>query len=234
MSEILRCEALTKRYGRKKAPALDGVELTIERGAIVGLLGPNGSGKTTLMKLLAGLLTPDGGRITICGKVPGPETKALVSYLPDTPYLDGRMTVERMVTMFTDFYADFRPGLARELLGTLAIEPQARLSSLSKGNREKVCLILAMSRDARLYLLDEPIAGVDPATRDFVLSTILENYNPEAAILLSTHLISDIEPILEDVVFLREGKVLLHRDVEALRAERGTGVDATFREVYRW
>ena len=233
MSEILRCENLCKSYN-KKSLALNHINLSLESGSITGLLGPNGAGKTTLIKLINGLLTPDDGEVLVCGKKPGVETKKLVSYLPDTPYLNDRMTVGRLLTFFTDFYADFRPELAGKLLRDLGIDPSQRLKTLSKGNKEKVCLILTMSRNARLYVLDEPIAGVDPATRDYVLRTILDNYNPEAAILISTHLIADVEQMLEDVIFLKNGEILLHKAVETIREENGTGVDELFREVYKW
>lgn len=232
MSEILRCENLTKNYGALRA--LDRVNLSIESGKIVGLLGPNGSGKTTLIKLINGLLTPTSGKITICGKEPGTETKSLVSYLPDTSYLGSWMTVRQIVGMFCDFYEDFRPELAYDLLSKLGITPDIRLKTLSKGNKEKVCLILVMSRNASLYVLDEPIAGVDPATRDYIISTIINNYNPLASVLISTHLISDIEQVLDDVVFIQNGSITLHRSVDDIRAENGKSVDALFREVFKW
>lgn len=233
MSEILKCEALTKCY-QKGVPALNNVSFTIESGRIVGLLGPNGSGKTTLIKLINGLLTPTSGRILIEGKKPGVETRSLVAYLPDVSYLNNWMTVEQIVSMFRDFYADFRAELAYDLLLKLGIRPEHKLKSLSKGNKEKVCLILVMSRNARLYVLDEPIAGVDPATRDYIISTIIGNYNPEAAVLISTHLISDIEPVLEDVLFLQNGRLTLQSSVEAIREENGKSVDELFREVFKW
>ena len=195
MNEILTCEGLSKRYGKGQT-ALDGVELHLEPGRIVGLLGPNGSGKTTLIKLANGLLQPSAGTVKIAGMTPGPETKALVSYLPDAAYLPDRMQVEQLVEMFRDFYADFDPNRAKEMLDRLSISPKAALKSLSKGNKEKVQLILAMSRQAKLYLLDEPIGGVDPAARDYILDTIIRNYNPEASVIISTHLIADVEKVL--------------------------------------
>ena len=232
MSEVLRCQDLTKRYGN--FPALSNVSLTLESGRIVGLLGPNGSGKTTLIKLINGLLTPSSGSITVCGQAPGPETKALVAYLPDCVYLNNWMSVKQIVAYFQDFYPDFRPELAFEMLERLGITPDRKLKTLSKGNKEKVCLILTMSRNAKLYVLDEPIAGVDPAARDYVISTIINNCNPEATVLISTHLIADIEPILDEVVFLQNGRVVLQKSVESIREEEGKSVDELFREVFKW
>jgi len=232
MSEILRCENLTKSYG--KVLALNNVTMTLEGGKIIGLLGPNGSGKTTLIKLINGLLTPDSGSLTICGNKPGVKTREEVAYLPDCIYLNNWMRVEQIVSYFQDFYADFRPELAYEMLERLGISRQQRLKTLSKGNKEKVCLILTMSRNAKLYVLDEPIAGVDPAARDYVISTIINNYNPEAAVLISTHLISDIEQVLDEVIFLNKGKVELQASVDRIREEKGMSVDEMFREVYRW
>ena len=202
-------------------------------GRIVGLLGPNGSGKTTLIKLANGLLQPTSGSIKVAGMAPGPDTKALVSYLPDADCLPDWMQVEQLVGMFTDFYADFDPAKAFEMLDTLHIARTAKLRTLSKGNKEKVQLILAMSRAARLYLLDEPIGGVDPAARDYILSTILHNYSEDAALMLSTHLIGDIEKVLDEVILLQDGKVLRQAAVDELREETGESVDAYFREVYK-
>lgn len=232
MSEILTCEALTKRYEKDKT-ALDGVDLHVSFGRIVGLLGPNGSGKTTLIKLANGLLQPTGGSIKIAGMAPGPDTKALVSYLPDADWLPDWMRVEQLVEMFGDFYADFDPAKASEMLAKLNLSPKAKLKTLSKGNKEKVQLILAMSRNARLYLLDEPIGGVDPAARDYILSTILNNYQKDATVVLSTHLIGDIEPILDEAIFLKDGRVFAHRNAEELRETEGKSVDAYFREVFK-
>ena len=232
MSEILTCEALTKCYEKDKT-ALDGAELHIQFGRIVGLLGPNGSGKTTLIKLANGLLQPDSGSIRIAGMVPGADTKAIVSYLPDADWLPDWMRVEQLVEMFRDFYADFDPVKAGEMLKRLELDPRAKLKTLSKGNKEKVQLILAMSRDARLYLLDEPIGGVDPAARDYILSTILNHYSRDATIILSTHLIRDIEPVLDEAVFLKEGRVFAHREAEEIRETEGMSVDAYFREVFK-
>ena len=232
MSEILTCEALTKRYEKDKT-ALDGVDLHVSFGRIVGLLGPNGSGKTTLIKLANGLLQPTGGSIKIAGMAPSPDTKALVSYLPDADWLPDWMRVEQLVEMFGDFYADFDPAKASEMLAKLNLSPKAKLKTLSKGNKEKVQLILAMSRNARLYLLDEPIGGVDPAARDYILSTILNNYQKDATVILSTHLIGDIEPILDEAIFLKDGRVFAHRNAEELRETEGKSVDAYFREVFK-
>lgn len=232
MSELLVCENLTKNYG--KLTALNNVNLVINRGKIIGLLGPNGSGKTTLIKIMNGLLTPTEGTLTIDGFKPGVETKSRVSYLPDSSYLNSWMTVEQIVNMFIDFYPDFRPELAYKMLKNLDIDPSVKLKTLSKGNKEKVCLILVMSRNAQLYVLDEPIAGVDPATRDYIISTIINNYNPDASVLLSTHLISDIEQILDEVIFINKGVIELHKTVDEIREENGMSVDELFREVFRW
>ena len=232
MSELVSCKNLTKRYGN--IIALNNVDLTLESGKIVGLLGPNGSGKTTLIKLLNGLLMPTQGEIRIDGNEIGVETKKIVSYLPDNSYLNSWMTVKQIVAYFADFYEDFRPEVAYEMLARLDISPDRRLKTLSKGNKEKVCLILVMSRNARLYVLDEPIAGVDPAARDYVISTIINNYNPEATVLISTHLIADIEQVLDDVIFLKNGQIVLHKTVDAIRTEYEKSVDELFREVFKW
>ena len=232
MSELIRCDNLTKKYG--SLTALNCVNLSVESGKIIGLLGPNGSGKTTLIKLINGLLTPTSGSITVCGEAVGPKTKAKVAYLPDNIYLNSWMTVEKIVNYFADFYEDFRTDLAYEMLTRLGIDKKTRLKALSKGNKEKVCLILIMSRNALLYVLDEPIAGVDPAARDYVISTIINNYNPDASVIISTHLISDIEQILDEVVFIKEGNLLLNKTVDEIREENGKSVDELFREVFKW
>ena len=232
MSELLRCDHLTKVYGN--TVALRDVSFTLQSGRIVGLLGPNGSGKTTLIKILNGLLTPTSGEVRIDGEKPGPSTKAKVAYLPDSIYLNSWMTVKQIVAYFADFYADFSSERAFEMLERLGISPSQRLKALSKGNKEKVCLILVMSRQARLYVLDEPIAGVDPAARDYVISTIINNYNPEATVLISTHLIADIEQVLDEVLFIQQGPLILQKSVDQIREENGKSVDELFREVFRW
>ena len=232
MSELLRCENITKQFG--KTTALNGVSFTLESGKIVGILGPNGSGNTTLIKMINGLLTPTSGDVFIEGEKPGPSTKAKVAYLPDNIYLNTWMTVEQIVAYFADFYADFSSERAYEMLSRLNISPKQRLKALSKGNKEKVCLILVMSRQAKLYVLDEPIAGVDPAARDYVISTIINNYNPEATVLISTHLIADVEQILDEVLFIRDGYLVMQKSVEDIRAEEGKSVDELFREVFKW
>lgn len=232
MSELIKCTSLTKRFSN--TTALDNIDLSLQSGKIVGLLGPNGSGKTTLIKLINGLLTPTSGSIEICGMAPGVETKKLVAYLPDKNFLYLGMTVKQIVTMYADFYADFRTELAYTMLDNLGIDPKRQLKTLSKGNQEKVALILVMSRNAKLYALDEPIAGVDPATRDYIVSTIINNYNPEASVIISTHLISDIESVLDEAIFIDKGKITLHKNVEEMKAETGKSVDELFREVFKW
>ena len=228
---ILECHDLSKRFG--SIQALDGVNLSIEPGRVVGLLGPNGSGKTTLIKLANGLLTPTAGELRIDGKAPGRETKALVSYLPDKEYLPEWMNARQLMDFFSDFYADFDRERAAEMLNRLGIDEGMRIKQMSKGTREKVQLILTMSRQAKLYLLDEPIGGVDPATRDYILDTIIRNYNPSAAVVISTHLIADVEQVLDDVIFIRSGRVLLQSSVDTIREEQGKSVDAYFREVFK-
>lgn len=232
MSELLRCENLTKKYGN--TTALKSINLTLDSGKIVGLLGPNGSGKTTLIKLINGLLTPTEGKVLVNGNAPGVKSKAEVAYLPDNSYLNSWMTVKQIVDFFVDFYADFREELAYEMLKRLGINPEMKLKTLSKGNKEKVCLILVMSRNAKLYVLDEPIAGVDPAARDYVISTIINNYNQDATVLISTHLISDIEQILDEAIFIQNGEILLHKTIDDIREEHNKSVDELFREVFRW
>lgn len=228
---ILECKDLTKYYDRTLG--LDHLSLQLEPGRIVGLLGPNGSGKTTLMKLINGLLVPNQGKILVNGFAPGPESKKRVSYLPDASYLPDWMQVQDLVKMFADFYADFDAAKAAEMLQTLKISGTERLKTLSKGTKEKVQLILAMSRRAELYLLDEPIGGVDPAARDYILNTIIGNYSENATVILSTHLIADIEQVLDEAVFLRDGRIMLHKSVDEIRAEDGKSVDDLFREVFR-
>ncbi|MDY5869127.1 MAG: ABC transporter ATP-binding protein [Lachnospiraceae bacterium] len=231
MSELVEVNNLTKVYEKKKV-ALSQVNLIIPRGKIIGLLGPNGSGKTTLIKLISGLLVATEGEILINGSKPGPESKSVVSYLPERTYFQSSMKVKELIDYFADFYQDFRPERARQMLMNLNINEDARLKTLSKGTKEKVQLIMVMSRDAQLYVLDEPIAGVDPAARDYILRTIISNYNENATVLLSTHLISDIEKILDEVIFIREGKVVLQDTVENIRESKGKSVDTYFREVF--
>lgn len=232
MAELLRCDNLCKDYGSVKA--LNHLSLSVESGKIIGLLGPNGAGKTTLIKIINGLLHPSFGTVLIDGAHPGVDTKKIVSYLPDVNYLNNWMTVEQIVMMFADFYEDFRIDAAFEMISRLGIDKKQRLKTLSKGNKEKVCLILVMSRSAKMYVLDEPIAGVDPATRDYIISTIINNYNPEASVLISTHLISDIESILDEVIFIKNGSIVLHDTVDHIREEHQMSVDDLFREVFKW
>ena len=228
---ILECKQLSKSYG--KAPALENVSFAIEPGRIVGLLGPNGSGKTTLIKLANGLLTPDSGEILIDGAAPGRETHAVVSYLPERTAIPIWMSAGQLMDFYQDFYRDFRRQTAEEMLRHLDIRLTQRIRQMSKGTREKVQLIMVMSRSAKLYLLDEPIGGVDPATRDYILTTIISNYNPEASVILSTHLIADVEKVLDEVVFIDKGHLVLQSSVDQIREEKGMSVDALFREVFK-
>lgn len=228
---LLQTRGLTKAY--KKKLALDHVDLTIHSGKIIGLLGSNGSGKTTLIKLVNGLLMPTEGEISIMGNPVGIESKKRVAYLPERTYLKNNMNADTMIRYFEDFYEDFDKKRAYEMLEHLNINPKDSFKTMSKGTREKVQLILVMSRNADLYLLDEPIGGVDPAGRDYILNTIICNYNPDASILLSTHLISDVENYLDEVVFMRDGKLVMQKSVEEIREEEGKSVDGLFREVYR-
>ena len=231
MEAVLELKNVTKRFGTLYA--LSNVDITIGSGRIVGLLGPNGSGKTTMIKLVNGLLTPNEGSIRIKGKAPGPETKAMVSYLPDRTYFDNWMKVKDCVTLFADFYSDFQLSKAKDMLISLGINENLHFRSLSKGTKEKVQLALVMSRKAELYLLDEPIGGVDPASRDYILDTIISNYNEDGTVIISTHLIADIEKVLDDVIFLMNGHVERVSDVDTIRATYGKGVDEVFREVFR-
>lgn len=231
MNPILECRHLTKQFGR--FTALSDISFTLGPGRITGLLGPNGSGKTTMLKLIAGLLTPTLGEVLIQGMPVGPQTKRIVSYLPDRPYFPMTGKIGDVIHLFRDFYEDFDEARAREMLKTLHLDPSLRLRPLSKGTLEKVQLIMVMSRRADLYILDEPIAGVDPAARDFILNTILEYRNPQSSILISTHLISDIEPVLDDVVFLQGGRILLQAKADDIRKKDGKSIDQLFREVFR-
>ena len=232
MKELLTCEGLTKSY-QKGTNALDDIELHIGFGRIVGLLGPNGSGKTTLIKLLCGLIQPTTGGLTIDGQAPGPETKAMVSYLPDRMYFANWMRAVDLFDLFRDFYQNFDYDKALAMCRSLGVEPKDKLKSMSKGTKEKVQLVLVMARKAQLYLLDEPIAGVDPAARDFILHTILTNYNEDGTVLISTHLIADIEKVLDEVIFLKSGRIMLHSTVDDIRERQGKSVDALFREIFR-
>ena len=231
MNNLIEIAGLTKAYDAGHV-AVNNLSVTIPRGKIIGLLGPNGSGKTTLIKMLNGLLTPTGGNILINGHAPGVETKARISYLPDRTYLGNGQRIKDMLAYFADFYPDFSVEKALGMLQNLNIEPSAKMKTLSKGTKEKVQLILVMSREADLYILDEPIAGVDPAARDYILRTIITNYNPNATVLLSTHLIGDIESILDEVIFLRYGQLILYTSVDNIRQQHGKSVDAYFREVF--
>ncbi|MGI6008209.1 MAG: ABC transporter ATP-binding protein [Ruminococcus sp.] len=231
MSAILECKGLSKSYGGFQA--LDHVDLTLEPGKIIGLLGPNGSGKTTFLKLINQLLVPDEGTILIDGNVPGVETKSVISYLPERTYLDENQKISETLDFFGDFYTDFDRSRAVQMLEKLNIRPEARIKTLSKGTREKVQLILVMSRKAKLYCLDEPIAGVDPAARDYILNTIINNYDADATIIISTHLIADIENVLDEVIFIQNGRIRLYSDVDSIRVDKGMSIDGYFREVFR-
>lgn len=231
MSNLVELTGVSKSYNSQRL-AVDNVTLTLPGGRIIGLLGPNGSGKTTLIKMLNGLLTPTSGSIRIIGEPVGPGSKARVAYLPDRTYLPDNWNINQILDYFEDFYADFSRQKAVEMLQSLQIDPRARMNSLSKGTREKVQLILVMCRAADLYILDEPIAGVDPAARDYILRTIINNYSPQSTVLISTHLISDIEPVLDEVIFMRYGKLVLYTSVDNIREEKGKSVDAYFREVF--
>lgn len=231
MSYLVEARNLTKVYG-SDVIAVNNLNLALGKGRIIGLLGPNGSGKTTFIKMLNGLLNPTAGEILINGDKPGIESKAVVAYLPDKTYLQNDLKLKEIIAFFKDFYADFSEEKAYNMLQSLGLSPTQRYGALSKGNKEKVQLILVMSRNAQLYVLDEPIAGVDPAARDYILRTIVQNYSEEATILLSTHLIADIENILDEVIFIRHGQVLLHAGVDAIREKEGKSIDMFFREVF--
>lgn len=227
----LSAVGLTMRY--PGTVALDNLSLELPQGKIIGLLGPNGSGKTTFIKLAAGLLTPTAGKITVCGREIGPESKAIVSYLPDRPYFSRQMKVSRQLDFFQDFYGDFDRSRAEGMLESLGIRQDARFRTLSKGTQEKVQLVLVMSRRAKLYLLDEPIGGVDPAARDYILNTIITNYDPSATVIISTHLISDVERVLDEFLFLYQGKVIRSGNADEAREATGKSLDELFREVFR-
>lgn len=228
---VLEIKNLNKSYGKKQV--LSDIDLNIERGHIIGLLGPNGSGKTTLIKLINGLLTPNSGSITVNGNPIGMSSKTDISYLPDKTYLADWMKVKDIIKMFSDFYDNFDSNKAMDMLSKLNINGEERLKTLSKGTKEKVQLILVMSRNAKLYLLDEPIGGVDPAARDYILNTIITTYNPDASVIISTHLISDIEKVLDEAIFINNGKIVLHDTVDGIREKEGKSVDGYFREVFK-
>ena len=232
MDSVLTLNGVTKYYS-SSIPALYNVTMELPKGKIIGLLGPNGSGKTTILKLCAGLLTPSAGSITVCEEPVGTATKAMVSYLPDRTYFRNNQTVREQMNFFRDFYEDFDYNRAEDMLAKLGINPQSRFGALSKGNKEKVQLILVMSRRAKLYLLDEPIGGVDPAARDYILNTIVSNYDPEATVLFSTHLISDVEPVLDGFIFLHRGRIVRIGSVDAAREAEKKSLDELFREVFK-
>lgn len=228
---IFECRALEKRYGA--AMALDHIDLALEPGRIVGLLGPNGSGKSTLVKLAMGLLQPTSGEVLIGGQAPSPQTNAVVSYLPDRITLSPWMKTRQLLDFYGDFFADFDRAAAERMLSQLGLDLNQSVRQMSKGMKEKVQLVLTMSRRAKLYLLDEPIGGVDPATRDYILRTIIGNYNEDASVVISTHLIADVEQVLDEVIFLQNGRVERHTTVDAIRGETGKSVDELFREVFK-
>ncbi len=231
MEPILECHGLSKAYGGFLA--LNNINLTFNRGRIIGLLGPNGSGKSTFLKLINGLLVPSSGSILINGVAPGRQSRLSISYLPERTYLPDNLTIRQIVDFFNDFYSDFDRNKAADMLNRLNLNPDLNLKILSKGNKEKVQLILVMSRNAQLYCLDEPIGGVDPAARDYILNTILGTYNRNATILISTHLIQDIETILDDVIFIQNGNIRLYAPAEEVRRQEGRSIDDYFREVFR-
>ncbi len=228
---LLECKNLSKQYGQH--PALSNINLQIDGGHIIGLLGPNGSGKTTFIKLIAGLLTPSSGELYLKEEPIGIESKKRISYLPDHTYLNDWMKVKEIIRFFADFYEDFETERAYDMLAKLNIDPNSKLQTLSKGTKEKVQLILVMSRKADLYLLDEPIAGVDPAARDYILNTIISNYDENASILISTHLISDIENILDEVIFIQNGQIRMQTSVDDIRENENKSIDTLFREVFK-
>ncbi|AMD95354.1 ABC transporter ATP-binding protein [Leptotrichia sp. oral taxon 847] len=231
MEKILECKNLRKSY--KENVALNSINLSVNKNKIIGLLGPNGSGKTTFIKLAMGLLKPTSGEMLIDGLPIGVETKKIISYLPDRDYLDKNQNIDSLIQLFVDFYPDFNEATAKEMLKDLKIDTTAKFKALSKGNREKVQLILAMSREAKLYLLDEPIAGVDPVTRDYILNTIIKTYNKNATLIISTHLINDVEKILDEVIFVNNGDILLYDSIENIKKAHNVSIDEYFREVFK-
>ena len=228
---VIECKDLTKKYDNKSA--LNKINLSIPKGSIVGLLGPNGSGKTTLLKLAAGLLTPTFGEITVCGYKPGVESKLNVAYQPDRVYINDWMNVNNLIQMMADFFSNFNKDKAFEMLHSLNIEPEQKLNAMSKGTKEKVQLIMTMSREVPLYILDEPIGGVDPAARDYILNTIINNYSEDSTVLISTHLISDVESVLNHIIFLKDGNIIRQGDVDDIRQETGMSIDQLFREEFK-
>ena len=228
---LVYLDHVTKNYGHEVA--LMDVSLNIQPGRIIGLLGPNGSGKTTIIKLINGLLQPSLGNIYIHGQLPSPASKRVISYLPDTTYLNENMKINDAIRYFQDFYADFNVQRAYQLLNDLHLLPNQKLNSLSKGIKEKVQLILVMSREADLYVLDEPIGGVDPAARVYILRTIIQNRRPNSSVLISTHLIADIEQVLDEAIFINQGRILLHENTTVLRNQHGKSIDEIFRDQFR-
>ncbi len=231
MDTVLNCKNLTKKYINKTA--LEEINLSVPKGAIVGLLGPNGSGKTTLLKLASGLIKPTSGEIEVCGLKPGADSKALVAYQPDRVYLNDWMNVNNLLKMMKDFYSNFNMDKALDMLNRLNINPTDKLKTMSKGTKEKVQLILTMSREVPLYILDEPIGGVDPAARDYILNTIISNYQEDSTVLISTHLITDVESVLNHIIFLKQGHIVRQGDVDDIREETGMSIDALFREEFK-
>lgn len=232
MNALIQVRGLTKRFG--PVTALNGLDLELTGGRIVGLLGENGCGKTTLLKVLAGVMQDHDGEVRICGHAPGPESKAEVSFLPDASWLTPGHTLEQYIGFYSDFFPDFQPDKARDAVGFFRLELDMKLKHMSKGMREKAQIALAMSRDAKVFLLDEPISGVDPAAREVILEGIVRDLEPDAMVLISTHLIHDLEPILDSVVMMRAGKVLLSGEVDDLRSTHGLSIDALFRKAYSW
>lgn len=230
MSALVECKGLKKSYGKK--PVIHDMNLELEQGKIIGLLGPNGSGKTTLIKILAGILSRNDGDVAIDGKQIGVESKKIVSYLPERTYFSTSMKVKETIEFFEDFYEDFRRERAEQMLANLGIDLNSKIKHLSKGTREKLQLVLVMSREAKIYLLDEPMGGVDPAARDYILKTILTNYSENSSVIISTHLISDVEKVLDDVVFIKNGVIVLHESADDIREKKGKSIDALFREVF--
>ena len=230
MSNLVEIKELRKCYGKKNA--MNNLSLSLESGRIIGILGPNGSGKSTLIKMMAGVLKPTSGQIIINGYPVGVDTKKIVSYLPERTYLNPSMKVKEAVDYFADFYEDFSRQKALDMLEKFGINEQDKIKSLSKGTREKVQIVLVMSREAEVYLLDEPMGGVDPAARDYILKTILTNYNENASVIITTHLISDVEKVLDDVVFIKNGEIVFHKDVDVIREEKNMSIDSLFREVF--